>query len=121
MWDMPDEIKFLLDANVGRTVKEFLEREGFDVGWIVEIDPRMDDIDILSLAVAEGRVLVTVDKDFGNLIFNQGLAHKGVIRLEDTFPHVQVQYLRTLLRQHSEELIDHVIVIDGGRIRIRPT
>ena len=61
---MPDDITFLIDANVGRTVK-------------------------------------------------------GVIRLEDTLPHVHVQYLRTLLRQHREELIDHVVVAESGRIRIR--
>jgi predicted nuclease of predicted toxin-antitoxin system len=118
---MLGEMKFLLDANVGRTVKNFLEREGFNVRWIAQIDPRMEDAGILSLAVSEGRVLVTVDKDFGNLIFNQGLAHRGVIRLEDAIPQVQVKYLRALLRQHPNELIDHIVVIEGGRIRIRAT
>jgi predicted nuclease of predicted toxin-antitoxin system len=117
---MPEEIKFLLDVNVGRTVHGFLEREGFDVKWMLQINPRMDDADILSLAVAEGRVLITVDKDFGDLIFNQGMAHRGVIRMEDTSPQVQVQYLRTLIRHHSEEITNHIIVLESGRIRIRP-
>jgi predicted nuclease of predicted toxin-antitoxin system len=116
-----DDVRFLLDVNVGRTVKEFLENEGYDVSWMAEIDPRMDDTSILSLAVAEKRVLITVDKDFGDLIFNQGFAHAGVIRLEDTFPHVQVQYLRTLLKEHGKELLNRMIVLDSGRIRIRFT
>jgi predicted nuclease of predicted toxin-antitoxin system len=120
VFDVHDEIRFLLDVNVGRAVKEYLGGEGFDVKWVLQVNPRMDDADILSLAVEESRVLVTVDKDFGDLVFNQGLAHRGVIRLEDTSPRVQVQYLRALIRQHRWEIIDHMVVLEAGRIRIRP-
>lgn len=39
--------------------------------------------------------------------------------MEDTPPTIQVQNLRMLVKEHSEELIDHIIVVQGGQIRIR--
>lgn len=119
MLEAPIRPRFLLDVNVGRSVKQFLEEGGFDVTWTTEINPHMQDDAILALANEQERILITVDKDFGDLIFHQGLPTKGVIRLEDARPTVQIRYLRTLLDRHLDELENHFTVVEGGRIRVR--
>ena len=93
--------------NVGVTVKAFLESEGFDVEWITRLDPRMPDEEILRRAYRGNRVLITIDKDFGDLIFNKKLPHKGVIRLEDAKPHV--------LGEIPEGITERLFRIDQGQ------
>lgn len=67
-------MKFIADENLGSEVPKFLRSLGG------EQDPN-----ILSLANNQQRILVTLDKDFGELVFKEGLAHYGVIlfRLKD--------------------------------------
>lgn len=70
---------FLIDVGVGKAVEEWIRSEGYDVLPVREIDPSMQDIDILSLAVAEQRILITMDKDFGELVYRSGQPHAGVL------------------------------------------
>lgn len=114
-------LKFLLDANVGTTVGSFLKAEGHNVASVTDLDPRMTDQKILELAHREDQILVTCDKDFGDLIFNKNLPHKGVVRLEDTSPKHQVAYLKSILSKHVADLMMSVVVAQGGMIRIRKT
>jgi predicted nuclease of predicted toxin-antitoxin system len=66
--------KFLADENVhGRAVR-LLREKGFDVASMGERSPGADDEAVLKLAVDEGRVLLTFDKDFGELAFKRGKA-----------------------------------------------
>ncbi len=62
------ELKFLVDVGVGRRVEEYLKRKGFDIKAVVDLDPRMPDEKIISLAALEARMVVTMDKDFGELV-----------------------------------------------------
>jgi len=114
------KIRFLLDANVGRRIRDYLRDRGFDATWMIEIDPRMPDEEILRKAYQENRILITIDKDFGDLVYTRGYAHRGVIRLEDATPHIQIQYLDTLFREHAKNLRNNFIVAERGMIRIRP-
>jgi predicted nuclease of predicted toxin-antitoxin system len=57
------DLRFLVDFNVGQAVSEYLRTAGYDVSFVGELDPRMDDVDILDLAVREGRIVVTMDTD----------------------------------------------------------
>lgn len=78
-------MKFIADENLGSEVPKFLCSLGIDIIAIAEVAPGKPDPDILSLANSEQRILVTLDKDFGELVFKEGLAHFGVIlfRLKD--------------------------------------
>ena len=75
-------LKFLADENVAPRVVEALKKEGFDVTSIFErkLTKSSDEI-ILKLARKEKRVILTHDKDFGNLIRQPYLTHGGVILL----------------------------------------
>ena len=108
-----------MDVNLGISISRFLQSQGHDVKSVIQINPTMPDEDILSLAFEEGRIVVTIDKDFGELIFKHRKAHRGVIRLEDTTTNIKLHYLEKLLNEYSDQLIDHIIVIQNGIIRIR--
>jgi predicted nuclease of predicted toxin-antitoxin system len=61
-------MKFVADESVDREVLESLRRSGHDVAYIAELDPSLSDEDVLSAAHAAGAILITADKDFGELI-----------------------------------------------------
>ena len=64
------EIKLLIDLGVGKTVDLRLREHGYDIKSVRDINPRMPDNEILKLAVSEKRMVVTMDKDFGDLVYN---------------------------------------------------
>lgn len=62
-------MKFLADENFPRPAVEALRNAGFDVAWISEGQSGAADEQVLARAAAEGRTLLTFDKDFGELAF----------------------------------------------------
>jgi predicted nuclease of predicted toxin-antitoxin system len=74
-------MKLLADAHVSRLMLDFLPAEGHDCVHAEELKAGMADEEILSIAAGQGRVLLTADKDFGDLVFRQGLPAVGVILL----------------------------------------
>jgi len=79
-------MKFLLDANVEYRLAHFLASLGHDVKTIAHDYPAyLSDKTVLSCAVEEQRILITNDRDFGELIFRQQLSHTGIhlISLEE--------------------------------------
>ena len=74
--------KFLANENVPGEVVEAARQAGHDLTWIAESSPGAGDDAVLAAALAEGRVLLTFDKDFGEMAFRQGkTATCGVILL----------------------------------------
>lgn len=78
-------MKFITDENLGIQIPEYLKSLGYDVISVIEVALSRPDTDILSLANQENRILLTTDKDFGELVFKEKLIHSGVIllRLKD--------------------------------------
>ncbi len=78
-------LKFLVDVGVGTAVEEYLREQEYDTKTIRSIDPRMDDLDIIRLAHAEDRMVLTMDKDFGELVYHSAMSHSGILllRLDD--------------------------------------
>ncbi len=64
--------RFLADENVPADAVEAARQAGFDMAWVQEASPGADDEAVLSMSLAEGRVLMTFDKDFGEMAFRQG-------------------------------------------------
>jgi predicted nuclease of predicted toxin-antitoxin system len=65
--------RLLADQNVPGAVVAALRQQGHDVAWILEDAPGSPDPDVLERAQREMRVVVTFDKDFGELAFRRGL------------------------------------------------
>ena len=114
-------MKFLLDVCVSsRSLQGFLTERGHDVLSAVAVDPRAGDERLLALALQDERVLVTEDKDFGELIFVRRLPHGPIVRLAELTVDQQVGGMAELLDRHAAELAGPVVItITRGRIRIR--
>jgi predicted nuclease of predicted toxin-antitoxin system len=94
--------------------------QGHDVVSALAVDPHASDVKLMELALREDRVLITEDKDFGELIFVQNLPHGPLVRLVELSVTEQVQAIEELVGLHSHELTGPVLVtITRSRIRIR--
>lgn len=114
-------MKLLLDACVwGGAVKE-LEAVGHDVLWVGAWAEDPGDEEILALALQEARILVTLDKDFGELAIVRGKPHAGIVRLVNFSARSQASVCMHVLALHGEELRSGAIVtVEPGKLRIRP-
>lgn len=89
--------------------------------YIAEFAPSIDDETVLHQANLNRALLLTEDKDFGELVFRQGLVHMGVvlIRLSGLSLSAKVTNVSTALANHENELLEAFSVISPGRVRIR--
>lgn len=69
------------DESTPRVIVQWLRDAGHDVTWATELQPGETDEAWLNLAEAEGRLIVTADKDFGDLVFRDGRNTHGVLLL----------------------------------------
>jgi len=114
-------LKFLVDAGVSRRVEKWLFDHGYDTKNVRDIDPRMSDKEILKIAVSERRMVITMDKDFGELVYNSGLLHGGVLllRLEEAKADEKVKVIREILEKYADNLLNKFCVFKDGKLRIR--
>lgn len=110
-------MKILLDSCISNKVRSQLEVAGHDVIWAGD-KPDPGDEALLKLAHAEGRVLVTLDKDFGKLAVLKHLPHCGIIRLVNLNLQEQVMSCLQALLDHGEDLSAGAI-ITAHRNRMR--
>lgn len=114
--------RLLANENVPAAVIAALRAGGHDVAAMQEDGAGFPDELVLARALTEGRVLLTFDKDFGELAFRQGLtATPGVILLRPRLrsPDYLVRFTQAVLNQgHSWE--GHFVVAGEGRMRIVP-
>jgi len=115
-------MKIPANENFPRVAVEALREVGHDVVWARTDMPGKDDRGILRRAQEEGRLVVTLDKDFGELAFHTGLpAECGVIlfRVGVQSPeYVRDRVLEIL--QSTSEWQGHFAVAEPYRIRMRP-
>jgi predicted nuclease of predicted toxin-antitoxin system len=112
-------VRFLIDRCAGRGIADWLREEGHDVVESRERGPDPGDRAILQWAVSEERILVTMDKDFGEFVFLERAPHWGIVRLPDVPVETRVELMDRVLQRHAGDLAARAIVtIRGGRIRI---
>ena len=115
-------MRFLADENVSRFVVAGLQAAGFDVVAVALTSPGVSDSDVLAAARREGRILITEDRDFGELVVRQRLSVQGVVLLElDRLSNaVEADLVVSVLSKNTEKLPGNLLVIEPGRVRIRP-
>jgi predicted nuclease of predicted toxin-antitoxin system len=86
----------------------------------IDYQASIKDEQVLAIAQAEGRILITNDTDFGELVFRKRQPHSGVIlfRFSDLPLTDKIAALRQLLDEHPERL-EEFVVIAPGSVRIR--
>jgi len=99
-----------------------LRQNGHDVAWIREDSPGIPDSQVLERAQGEGRVVITFDKDFGELAFRSGLpAACGIILFRISAPSPEyVARMAVTAIQYREDWFGHFSVIEDDRIRMTP-
>jgi len=115
-------MRILADENFPGIAVEELRRRGHDVLWVRTADPGMGDRDILAWAQDEQRLLVTLDKDFGELAFGIELpAWSGVVlfRMKMSTAKIGAMNIVKILEGRSD-WAGHFSVVEDDRIRMRP-
>ena len=115
-------MKFLIDRCAGKVIADWLRAAGHDVLEARERGAHPGDRVLLEWATAESRVLITIDTDFGQLVFLDKAAHCGLVRLPDVPAKQRVLIMEDLLTRFSQELEERAIItVRGGRVRISRT
>jgi len=113
-------LKVLLDTCVWGGARTELESAGHDIVWSGDWNEDPGDEEILSIAHREQRVLVTLDKDFGELAIIHNWPHSGIIRLVNIRAKQQGAFCLHILEQYQNELIEGAIAtVELDRVRIR--
>jgi predicted nuclease of predicted toxin-antitoxin system len=114
-------LKLLLDKCLSPRTLRALDAAGHNVVWVGDWNSDPGDATILETARREQRVLITLDKDFGELAVAFGQPHCGIVRLVDIHPRNQASACESILARHGGELATGAIVtMARGRIRLRP-
>jgi predicted nuclease of predicted toxin-antitoxin system len=114
-------MKFLADENIDRQIVMALRGAGHDVVYVAELDPGITDVQVLDIANREGLLLVTADKDFGELIFRLRQHLHGVIfvRLAGLRAEEKAEIVKAVIKGHGTELRDAFSVVTSRGVRIR--
>ncbi len=114
-------MKFIADECVDLQIIEHLIKIGYEVLYVPEIEPGISDKKVLDIANKESAILITSDKDFGELVFRQKRITSGVIlvRLAGLQPDVKASITANAIKQHQKEIKNNFMVITAETIRIR--
>jgi len=114
-------MNLLADEGVDRQIVERLRQEGHHVVYIAEVEPGITDDVVLDRANKINALLITLDKDFGELTFRQGLVYGGVVlaRLSGLTPDTKAKLVASILSKRGEEMVNAFSVITPGAVRIR--
>jgi predicted nuclease of predicted toxin-antitoxin system len=99
-----------------------LRQAGHEVSWLREAAPGSSDADVLIRAWAEKRLLITFDKDFGELVFRHGVkASHGIVllRIAQTTPRAVAERVTAVLSSR-DDWAGHFTVVDDFAVRMRP-
>ncbi len=113
-------MKILLDTCAWGGCCKILRKAGHDVVWAGDWAEDPGDEEILKRAQNENRILVTLDKDFGELAVAQGKQHSGIIRLVNISATKQAATCLQVFAKHAAQLEKSAIVtVQPGKLRVR--
>jgi predicted nuclease of predicted toxin-antitoxin system len=115
-------LRFLVDVNVGLAVADSLRHSGHDEVFVGELDWSMPGVELLSLANREKRIIITMDTDFGELVYRSGLPHAGVLlfRASGATRDEKVQIIQEIIDRYGQQITKHFCVYREGKLRVRP-
>ena len=114
-------MNLVCDENIHRSLVGALRAAGHDVVYIAELSPSVVDSDVLREANDRGAVLLTDDKDFGELVFRLGKLSAGVLllRLHEASHDERERMVLSTISEHGGELPGHFAVLSTTKLRIR--
>jgi predicted nuclease of predicted toxin-antitoxin system len=114
-------MRLLADESVDQPIVEALRNATLDVWAVSEQSPGLTDEDVMDLARREDRLLVTADKDFGELVFRLQLVSHGVIllRLFGVSPEQGASIVTDVFSKYMDDFPGNFVVIDLRGVRVR--
>jgi len=114
-------MNFLADENVERPIVEALRNLGCDVCYLSEFTKQTIDDLLLDQANQESRILLTNDKDFGELVYLQRKNTVGIVLMRFTIAKSshKARYMVSLLKTYGDRLNGSFTVVSESKIRIR--
>ena len=115
-------MRFLADECCDTGLVSSLREDGHDVLYVLERKPGVSDDEVLIEDYNEERILVTEDKDFGELVYRLKKPSKGIIliRMDVKERHMKWLQLKKLIGNYEERLPGHFVVLDSHKYRFRP-
>jgi predicted nuclease of predicted toxin-antitoxin system len=115
-------VNFVADESLDDPLVIHLRTAGHTVWSVAEMTPGISDDIVLELANQQRALLLTADKDFGELVFRLRRIATGIIlvRLSGLSMTKKAEILIQAIQQHSEDLMQSFTVIQPGIVRIRP-
>jgi len=115
-------VRWLADECVDAALVARLRTAGHDVAYIAEIASGVTDTEALRRAQEEGRLFLTEDKDFGELVFRFKLPVPGVVllRIDPERSHLKWTRFEAAIARFGEGLFGRYVVIEEARFRSRP-
>ena len=100
-------MRFLVDEYTGPAVAQWLRSNSYEVFSVYEQARGLPDNEVLEKAYTENWVLITNDKDFGEMVYRENRLHKGVVflRLDDERAVVKIRVIHRLLKYHANHLV----------------
>ena len=114
-------MNFLADENVDRPIVERLRAEGHSVFYVAESSASASDEDVIHLVGSSAAILLTADKDFGELLFRQHRVAPGVVllRLAGLSARGKADVVSRAIVAHHRELPRNFTVVTPGTVRVR--
>lgn len=115
-------LRFIADVNVEKPLVDFLARKGFDIKWVASIDKQMPDIQVCEIANNERRIVITNDKDFGEIVYLQKKIIYGIIllRIKGQNTSDKIMLIEKLLDRYPDKITSHFVVVTGKKFRFVP-
>ena len=116
-------MKLVADESVEGPTVSALRAAGHVVLSIAETTPGIEDTAVLAIALKEEALLLTADKDFGELVFRNREEHCGVLLIRSVEDDLDENAANTVaaIEQHGPELLNRFSVLAGRGLRIRKT
>lgn len=114
-------MNLVADESVDWAIVQRLRREGYRVWYMAETEAGLDDEAVLDLANREAALLLTADKDFGELIFRQRRFSGGIVllRLAGLPSQRKAEIVAAAVHRHASQLPHSFTVITPRICRIR--
>jgi len=112
-------MRFLVDECTGPKVAEWLRVEGHEVFSVFDDERGISDGEVFAKAYAEKWILITNDKDFGEIVFRERREHHGIVflRLYDERAVNKIDVLRQLITNYSDKLPGQFVTVTENKVR----
>lgn len=115
------KVHFLIDESVDIKIVSELREMGFSALSIYESNSGISDEEVLEIANENGSILITEDKDFGELVYRLNLSNHGIVllRILNLSRQEKIELAIRVIKKHNHKFSNAFTVIDASKIRIR--